>query len=275
MPDFLQDLIAEKEQFPEARMSLSISKNSVQRIPYSATYKQDELNLLRQLLSWVQEHCQWRPVPEKLDVVLEALRQDKDWHKEDERDYFAGVMDILFIADHADAVLVSDDMVINELLRRNGSLASSEKFLRVFTGQKFATDILPTLLQKGYVGLEVEAGVLLRLFIKAGGSFQGEALKYLESLPLIVRENPLELLRIHYFLHKLYLLESLTFAQISTAAVTVYLHALKYLNLIPELRAAVIECISRVFHLLPNHQNKIERDFELAWQQLREKRLLL
>ena len=167
VPDFLQDLIAEKEQFPEARMSLSISKNSVQRIPYSATYKQDELNLLRQLLSWVQEHCQWRPVPEKLDVVLEALRQDKDWHKEDERDYFAGVMDILFIADHADAVLVSDDMVINELLRRNGSLASSEKFLRVFTGQKFATDILPILLQKGYVGLEVEAGVLLRLFIKA------------------------------------------------------------------------------------------------------------
>lgn len=274
VPNFLQDLIAEKEQLPESRLSLSISKDAVRGIPYSETYKQDELRALRKLLAWVQEHCQWRPVPEKLDVVLEALRQEKDWQGEDERDYFAGVMDTIFIADHANTVLVSDDMVINELLRRNGSLASSEKFLRAFAGEKFNPHILPILLQKRYVGLAVEAHVLLQLFFKAGGSFQGEALQYLESVSLIVRESPLELLRLHQFLQKLYLLESLTPAQLSIAAVTVYVHALRHLNPVPELRAVVRECIHRFFHLLPIHRKQIKQDFELAWQQLSNGKLL-
>jgi hypothetical protein len=275
VPEFLQELIDEKERLPASRMSVSISKNAVRRIPYSDTYKEDELVFLRQLLAWAQQHCQSRLVPEKLDVVREAAREEKDWLTDDKHGYFAGVLDALFLADQADTLLISDDMVFNELLRRKGAVISAEKFLRTFAVEKFDTAILPVLLQSRYVGLAIDPEALLQLFISAGGSFRGAALQYLESLPLLVRENPQELLRIHQFMLQLYLMKSLTPAQISLAAVTVYVHALRYLNLVSALRSNVRSWIRRLFHLVPIHQTQILRDFDLAWQQLSEQRLLL
>jgi hypothetical protein len=275
VPEFLQELIEEKERQPEASMNLSISKSAVCGTAYSDTYKQDELTFLRQLLAWVNQHCQWRLVPEKLDVMLEAARREQKWLSDDEHEYFAGVLDTLFLADQADTLLVSDDMVFNELSRSKSASVSSEKFLRTLAADTFDTAVLPILLQNRYVGLAVDADVLLRLFITAGGSFQGAALQYLESLPLLVRQNPLELLRIHQFLLKLYLLKSLTPAQISVAAVTVYLHAMRHLNLVPEMQVVVKGWIRKIFHLLPIHQQQLMKDFDLAWQQLSERKLLL
>ncbi|HEX8327446.1 MAG TPA: hypothetical protein VF629_07885 [Hymenobacter sp.] len=275
VPEFLQELITEKERLPASRMSLSISKSAVRGIPYSDTYKQDELDFLHKLLAWVKQHCQWRLVPEKLDVMREAAREGKDWLTDDKHDYFAGVLDTLFLADQTDTLLVSDDMVFNELLRRKGSVISAEKFLRTFAVEKFDAAILPILLQSRYVGLTIDPETMLRLFISAGGSFRGAALHYLESLPLLVRENPRELLRIHQFLIQLYLMKSLTPAQKSLAAVAVYVHALRHLNLAPELQNIVKNWIRRLFHLLPIHQRQVLRDFDLAWQQLSERRLLL
>ncbi len=275
VPEFLQELIAEKERLPASRMSLSISKSAVQGIPYSDNYKQDELNFLHQLLAWVRQHCQWRLVPEKLDVLREAAREEKNWLTDDEHDYFAGVMDALFLADQADTLLISDDMVFNELLRRKGAVISTEKYLRTFAVEQYNAAILPILLQSRYVGLAIDTETLMRLFVSVGGSFSGVALQYLESLPLLVRDNPRELLRIHQFLVQLYLMKSLAPAQKSVAAVVVYVHALRYLNLVPELQAIVKNLIRRLFNLIPIHQRQVLQDFDLAWQQLSQKRLLL
>jgi hypothetical protein len=275
VPEFLQELIAEKERLPDSRMSLFISKSAVQRIPYSDTYKQDELDFLQKLLAWVRQHCQWRLVPEKLDVLREAAREEKNWLTDDKHDYFAGVLDALFLVDQADTFLVSDDMVFNELLRRKGAVVSTEKYLRTFAVENFDAAILPVLLQSRYVGLAIDPEILMRLFVSAGGSFNGAALQYLESLPLLVRDNPRELLRIHQFLVQLYLMKSLAPAQKSVAAVVVYVHALRYLNLVPNLQIIVKNWIRRLFHLLPMHQRQVLQDFDLAWQQLSQKQLLL
>lgn len=274
LPESLRELIAQKERIPPPRMSLTISKRQVRGVSYPDTYQQEELTFLRQLLVWVTEHCQCRLVPEKLDVLREAARQQKDWHKDDDYDYFNGILDTIFIADHSNALLISDDMVLNELLRQKDDIVSSEKFLRTFAAEQFNGAILPVLLQKCYVGLAIDAEVLLAQLIESGGGFRGAALQYLESLPLLVRADPRESLRIHKFLLILYLNSTLSPAQKSAATILVYVYALRHLNPVPALRRAIRQHIYQTFHLLPIHQTQLLQDFDLAWQLLSKQQLL-
>jgi hypothetical protein len=275
VPEFLQELIQEKERLPASRMSLLISETFVRPQFFADSYKEEELAFLRKLLAWVQQHCRWRLVTEKLDLLRQGQQRGHHWLANDDYGYFAGVLDTLFLAEQPATILVSDDVTINALLRSKNAVVSSEKYLRTVAGDTYTTHYLPRLLQLRYVGLALDTEVLFGFFINAGGQFTGLGLRYLESLPLLVRDDPQELLYVHNFLRRLHLAGSLSPEQISVSTVTVYIYGLRHLNLTPPLRTMVRSWIKKLFHLLPLHQTNILRDFDTAWQQAATARLLL
>ena len=274
VPDFLRELIAEKERQPESRISLIISERSMRPMFYADTYHADELAALRKLLTWVETNCCTRLVTEKLDLLREASRHEASWLTDDDYGFFMGVIDTVFLLEKPSSILISDDLVIHAMARRNNAVVSSEKYLRTFAAE-FDTAVLPVLLQNHYVGLAFDPDVLFRLFIEAGGTFTGSAYRYLQSLPLAVQTDGHALLRLHTFLRNLYLVKSLSPEHISTHAVTAYVYALRPLNLAPELHSMVRRWINRLFQLLPFHGRNLMKDFETAWQQLAASRLLL
>ncbi len=274
VPDFLRELIAEKERQPESRLSLIISEHSMRPMQYAESYHADELAALRKLLVWVEKHCRTRLVTEKLDLLLEGSRQEASWLTDDDYGYFMGVIDTLFLVEKSDSLLISDDLVIHELARRNNAVVSSEKYLRTVVAE-FETTILPVLLKNQYVGLAFNPDVLFKLFMEAGGTFTGLAYRYLQSLPLAVQANGRALLHLHTFLRNLHLVKSLSPEHISMHSVTAYVYALRHLKLVPELYRGVRGWIARIFKLLPLQERNITQDFETAWQQLSASRLLL
>ncbi|MGI4873032.1 MAG: PIN domain-containing protein [Janthinobacterium lividum] len=272
--EFLRELIAEKERQPVSRMSLIISERSVRPVQYAENYHADELAFLHKLLAWVEINCQTRLVTEKLDLLRESKRNEASWLTDDEYGFFMGAIDTQFLVEKPGSVLISDDLVITDLARHNRALVSSEKYLRTFAAD-FNTAILPVLLQYRYVGLAFDPEMLFNLFMGAGGTFTGLAYRYLQSLPLAVQADIRALLAVHTFLRNLYLVRSLSPEQISAHAVTVYVHALRHVKLVPQVQGMIQNWIARIFNLLPLHKASIKRDFATAWKQLTASCLLL
>jgi hypothetical protein len=266
IPEFLTALIAEKQQAPISKMSAVISRGGVRPIVYADTYKEDEINFLTKLLGWVTKHCQTRIVPEKLDLLRQAGREGREWLDDDENDYLAGGIDTLFLADHPNTFLVSDDMTFLPLLQRNGSAVSSEKLLRSFHPDSYNEQILPVMLKLRYTGLAIDSQALYKLFISDGGSFSKLSLRYLESLGFNVAVDMRELFRIHQFIKEVYLSGTLLPEQMDRATVVVYIQALRFIELQPQLRQRTLEFIGRIFRLLPLAEFRIRRAFEAAWQ---------
>ncbi|WP_460586480.1 hypothetical protein [Hymenobacter arcticus] len=85
--------------------------------------------------------------------------------------------------------------------------------------------------------------------------------------------EPRALFRMQHFLREIYLLGGLSPEQQSHAAVAVYVAGLQPLLLLThDLHRQLLRCITHVCRLLPFAEQGLRRDFEQAWQTVRELR---
>jgi hypothetical protein len=269
IPDFLNALIAEKRRSFAPKMSVVISRNSIRPVFYGDDYKEREIDFLIKLLDWVNQYCQTRLVPEKLDLLRQADQEGREWLDDDENAYFAGIIDTLFLADQPDTLLISDDITFIELLQRKGAVVSSEKYLRSFHKDIFAEHILPLMLQQRYVGFTVDSETMYRVFMAEGGRFQGLSLRYLDSLSFNAALEFLSTIHIHDFLKQIYLSGSLLPDQMDRAAFTLYMSFLRFTKLTPGLAKQILGEIRHRFNLLPLEGDRVMLAFKMAWQHSR------
>jgi hypothetical protein len=271
----LEELLLYKQRSPAPRATVHVAGSVVRGQFYPPDFHAQEIAQLQELLAWVRTHCQMRLVPEKLKILRQA---DAELNDPDRGEYFDLLMDTAFLANHPQTVLISDDMLITQILLPYDNVVSSEKFLTALYPARYEAELLPELLARHYVGLTVKPAQLFNLFVAAGGQFTGMAQQYLLSFPANVAVDPRALFRMHHFLQEVYLLGGLSPEQQSRAAVAIYVAGLQPLVLTAQLRRQLLGCIKYVCRLLPFAEQGLQRDLEQAWQvikELRESTLLL
>lgn len=142
----------------EPKESLQLDVSSERVIPHWSTPENQEkrIEYLQKLVNWLNTNCLTRSVREKLNLMGEVIATFKDKERP-LNDYLRYWVDTIFLADHPNTFLISDDtMFLNHSpLSENKSLISSEYYLSNAFRGIYASKILPILLSFNYTGLQI------------------------------------------------------------------------------------------------------------------------
>jgi hypothetical protein len=139
----------------ETQISFKIQSSGVNPSFRTQEDIESEIEYLNDLLSWIDHNCIVRPVYEKSEVVEELRKSSKgdlmlqDWQ-------FKYYIDTLFLANHENTILISDDRSIAEFPHNSIRQISSEYFLEYEFGTLFSEKIIYSLLDRNYLGLKIK-----------------------------------------------------------------------------------------------------------------------
>jgi hypothetical protein len=245
----LVNKIADIQNSPESKMSLSITHESVHPHFYPENYNAKRIEQLKSILQWVDENCATIDVPERFNFIMELPEKQKH------NGYLQLIVDNKLLADKEGSVLLTDDVFYYRKFRCPVNLVvGTQLYLYRFHHDK-GKAIIDYLLEHNYVGVPMSSDKLNEELLKFLGGKENRYAICLENLRY--SWNPYASLAGEgiKFIKSLYLgsfINNLTRQQVVSAVFSNLLVGLPLRNakLLPQL-------ILREFKLLPMQQLQV------------------
>jgi hypothetical protein len=262
----LRTIVREKQRSRPSTMSVEVLEDEVRPHMYPPEMHARHIGYLISLLTWVEAHCQTRFAEEKLDVCRQMASQQPDANIFEQP--LASVLDAAFLASGGDAVVISDDATLLQLVLPGGvRVLSTEAFLRAHYPQQYLPQLLPELLDRHYWGIQVEVPTLVQEFQRSEYRLEGRARQALRNAALQVAHDPARFQTLAHFVRELYLLPGASKAQRREAATWSLLLGLCYLALDENTEQLAVAKLSEAFFLLPAYWEEIMLLLQQAWEQ--------
>jgi hypothetical protein len=261
----LREQVREKRRSKPVEISIEVVDGEVRPHFYPPEMHARQLTYLTDLLAWVEANCQTRLVGEKLDV----LRQLKDKTVGSLLEQpLATVVDTAFLVGHTPAgVVVTDDATLLQIsLSMGGRALSVEAFLKVCYPAQYLPTLLPELLDRHYIGVQVEAPTLLREFVQAGHEFSGRAQRALRNAVQQVQYHPDRWRTLAHFARELYLLPGLSAARKLEAGSFALALGLYHMDQTEATLTKVATHFAEACCLLPAYHQELAEMLHIAWE---------
>lgn len=261
----LRALVREKQRSKPDAMSVEVLEDEVRPHMYPPEMHARHVGYLTSLFTWVEAHCQTRFAEEKLNICRQLAAEQPGTNVFEQP--LASVLDVAFLASGGDAVVVSDDATLLQLVLPGGvRVLSTEAFLRAQYPQQYLSHLLPELLNHHYWGIQIEAPTLLREFQRAGCRMEGRARQALRNAALQVSHDPTRFRTLTHFVRELYMLPNVNEAQRRETAIWSLMLGLCYLELNENTEQLATAKLEEAFFLLSAYWEEVTFVLQQAWQ---------
>ncbi|MEO0040984.1 MAG: hypothetical protein RL329_432, partial [Bacteroidota bacterium] len=186
---YYENKLAKANLHKDSPMSWSITTTEVIPHFHNPDELQEQFMYLQRLCQWLKEHCQTRPIPEKLDLLPEIAKLSEKFGK-DYGKYSNYMIDTHFLASQDNTYLITDDIAFLDHVGI-GKILTTEYYLRMYFAESYAEKILPILLSFNFIGISLTCKILAE-----------ECTKHLNGQPNIY-ENCLKNLHFSYNLQNI------------------------------------------------------------------------
>jgi transcription termination factor NusB len=163
--------------------SIKVTANDVIPIFAPPDFKSNEIEKIKNLIKWVENHCEVYSSEAKLAMIFENpdLLKPDDW-------YFNYLIDTIFIANESDKRLITDDLFLIKSFLSQTQLINVEYFLQeMFEFDVFKNKILPYLIKNNYLGITIYKENIINMFEDI---YSGNFSKNLRLLSYTYHETP-------------------------------------------------------------------------------------
>lgn len=142
----------------EEKLSLHVTSDKVEPIFMSKEQTDFNIEYVQNLINWVKANCKIEYARKKLDVIYQLV--EKGTIKNINEDFlFNYFIDIVFLKEDENAVLITDDAIYNKHFV-NGITISSDYFLNHYFREEYSEKVLPTVLERNYIGVTIDSTTL-------------------------------------------------------------------------------------------------------------------
>ena len=191
---YLEELKSSKES-----LRLHVTSDRVEPIFQSKEEVKNTVEYIENLINWIKGNCKIEYARNKLDIVGKLTGKNKI--KNINQDFlFNYLIDISFLKEKENSVLVTDDMIYSKHFQ-NGVSISSDYFLHLFFQNDYSLKALPTLLERNYVGIRVDFSNLKKNYLsrKENSDLYNTSLKNLDglnTLDILAFESSIKLIKV-------------------------------------------------------------------------------
>lgn len=248
--------LEEARAMQEEGMFVSITSSGVRPTLHPPGYKEHRIATFQKMLDWISAHCETRISKDKLDMIL----QRPDLVKQTDL-YYNYFIDTAFIS-HG-RTLVSDDRIHNRSFNSHYLTVSVEYFLQHFYAESFKKAMLPALVQNHYIGITLDAQILMQEFKKPFYGGKNTFHYCLENLPFSVHHDATVFNEALDFVKGIYTEQMpLNFKKETSQKVLV--NVLKDYPHLLHLKKNLVNEINTRFFLLQNYLPEVLHDFTVA-----------
>jgi hypothetical protein len=155
---YYENKLATANLHKDSPMSWSITTTEVIPHFHNPDELQEQFMYLQRLCQWLKEHCQTRPIPEKLDLLPEIAKLSEKFGADYEK-YLTYLIDTRFLASEDNTYLITDDTVFLGYIGI-GKILTTEYYLRMYFAESYAEKILPILLSFNFIGISLTCKIL-------------------------------------------------------------------------------------------------------------------
>ena len=249
MLEILDGIILEEELTEPSVGVIKFINNQAIPISIPEDYKKNRIKLFKSIREWCNNYCEIKTTTKKLDV----LRQFKE--KRGEIGLFLKFhLDIMCLTGYEGLQLVSDDNH-HKLAKVNLNVIPTELYLRKKYSDKYDNQILPLLVDKGYLGIYLSKENLKSQFerdIIKRRSFH----KCIQSLPLNISFNPNTIPQAILFLKDIYM-SDFSLMERNRIATTLLSYAFQGVKNNAETKEKIIQLVTLNFRVLVPQRDQL------------------